>query len=984
MKRTTWQALTHPDDLGIDTGLALRTRRGEIPHYVMEKRYLRQDGSPVWVKLFGNFAHDQAGEAVLGIAVAIDISEQRRQDMRLRESETRLQLATEAGQIGIYDVDRQTGAVWWDERTRALWGYTANQPLTLEDFWRGLHPDEAPETQAALARATDPAGDGGYAAVYRVRPADGSDERWVRATGRVFFEGEGTARRAVRLVGTVQDISAQQRAYDALRDTTDRLRFALTAAQTGIWEWNVSTDAVIWSPECYAIHGLREGEFDGRAIGFDRLLHPEDREHVWTTVRTAIERRTPYENEFRIRTPAGAVRWVSNRGRMAYDAGGQPLRMLGTITDITARKEAELALRASEQKYRRLLESIRDAFVVVDMAGHIQEHNEAYREMLGYTDAELRQLTYMDLTPPRWHAMEAKLVAEQILPTGSSDVYEKEYRRKDGSVFPVELRTNLMQDDAGRPQQMWAVVRDITARKQVEAALRESEERFRALADNISQFAWMADDKGRIYWYNRRWHDYAGTTLAQMQGSGWTKVVHPDHVARVARHIQEAWDSGEPWEDTFPLRAKDGQYRWFLSRAVPIRNVDGKVVRWFGTNTDITELRQAEATLKEADQRKDEFLATLAHELRNPLGAINYAVGVLNIVGSDNETARRARATISRQMAHTVRFIDDLLDVGRITGGKLVLRNEPLNLADVIDAALDLCRPSLEQAGLELSLSLPPEVVHLQGDKVRLAQAISNLLHNACKFTRKGGRVTLTLQREGTEAVVRVRDTGIGIAMPDMDRVFDMFTQVASPLKGPQQGLGIGLALARGLIAMHGGTIEARSEGPGQGSEFVVRLPAQPALVDIPAVDAPSLPARPVLSPRRILVVDDNADNAETLALLLGLEGHEVETAADGPSALKKAERSKPAIVLLDIGLPGLDGYAVCRAIRSTPWGQDMVIVALTGWGLEEDRRKTEKAGFDAHLVKPVEYHELLQVLQSLQSNRARSTFDSTRKKPTD
>lgn len=399
---------------------------------------------------------------------------------------------------------------------------------------------------------------------------------------------------------------------------------------------------------------------------------------------------------------------------------------------------------------------------------------------------------------------------------------------------------------------------------------------------------------------------------------------------------------------------------------------------------ELAERRRAEEGLREADRHKDVFLATLAHELRNPLAPITNAVEILK--RPDTEADRPlALAMIERQFGHLVRLIDDLLDVNRISRGKLQLRRQPVALTEIVEQALESSRPHLHRAGHTLTVTLPPQPVRLDADPVRLAQVFLNLLNNASKYSPPGGQIRLTAAREAADVVVTVADTGIGIAPEHLPHLFEMFSQ-GDPMPGyGQQGLGIGLSLARDLVAMHGGHIEARSEGLGRGSAFIVRLPIlDNADADADAdsdadadAGAPATSPEPELRqkpgsprPRRILVVDDNADGARSLALFLSISGHAVEMAYDGLEAVAAAERFNPEVVLLDIGMPQLDGYGACRRIREQPWGKTMVIVALTGWGQEEDQRKTREAGFDAHLVKPVSGAMLLATLAGLEGQR--------------
>lgn len=513
------------------------------------------------------------------------------------------------------------------------------------------------------------------------------------------------------------------------------------------------------------------------------------------------------------------------------------------------------------------------------------------------------------------------------------------------------------------------VFRDITERKAAEDELRESEARFTQLADNISQLAWMADERGSIFWYNRRWYEFTGTTFNEMRGDGWQRVLHPIDREPVILRLQRCFDSGSVWEDTFRLRAADETYRWFLSRAMPIRDSSGTIDRWFGTCTDITQQRENQealqdlaARLSEADRRKDTFLATLAHELRNPLAPITTGLEVMRLSAGDAQQLEEIRRTMERQTRQLVALVDDLLDVSRITRGKLELRKCPVLLSDVLGSALEAARPVIDQAGHQLAVEIPTEPMILFADPHRLTQVFSNLLNNAAKYTPEGGRVHLAVQRHETLATVSICDTGIGIPDEKREKIFEMFGQLEHPMQRGSSGLGIGLTLVKSLVEMHGGTIEVQSDGVGQGSEFVVRLPlAEPTSLTEP-VSPPTEVTEPTAS-LRVLVADDNAAAAELLSIALSMLGHEVRTARDGLEALSIGAEFLPHVVLMDIGMPNLNGYDAARRMREQAWGQELVLVAVTGWGQEEDKQRAREAGFDHHLVKPVELTDLRRLL---------------------
>jgi signal transduction histidine kinase/ActR/RegA family two-component response regulator len=407
---------------------------------------------------------------------------------------------------------------------------------------------------------------------------------------------------------------------------------------------------------------------------------------------------------------------------------------------------------------------------------------------------------------------------------------------------------------------------------------------------------------------------------------------------------------------------KTGAARWMAYKVLTLPDASGRPIAFATVSQDMTErkrmeddLRKLAADLSEADRRKNQFLAMLSHELRNPLAPVSNAVGALRLGMRDPEAVQSASEMLERQVRQLARLVDDLLDMSRITRGRIELRKERVELARVIDQAVETVRAMFTSMNHELTLTVPEESLVLEADAARLIQVLGNLLSNAAKFTDRGGRISLTVENDGDHAVVRVTDNGIGIANDDLPRLFEMFAQVETSLERSRDGLGIGLTLVKTLVEMHGGTVEARSDGPGRGSEFTIRLP----------VVTESSRA----GGRRILIVDDNEDGAESLAMLLQLGGHETCDVRDGTAALEVAERWRPDAVLLDIGLPGLNGYEVCRRIRQKPWGKSMLLVALTGWGQEEDRLRSKEAGFDTHMVKPVDPDVLLKLVASPERN---------------
>ncbi|HWG42501.1 MAG TPA: ATP-binding protein [Gemmataceae bacterium] len=418
-------------------------------------------------------------------------------------------------------------------------------------------------------------------------------------------------------------------------------------------------------------------------------------------------------------------------------------------------------------------------------------------------------------------------------------------------------------------------------------------------------------------------------------------------------------------EQEIVVERPDGSRRTALAHANPLHDESGKIVGAVNILVDITDRKRTEEEVREASRRKSEFLAMLAHELRNPLAPIRNGLQILRLAGNNSAAAAEARSMMERQFGQMVRLIDDLLDLSRITKGKIELRKQELDLAGAVQDAVETSRPLIEASGHQLTVTLPPGPVYVDGDRTRLAQVFANLLNNSAKYTPPGGRISLTVERHGSDVVVTVKDSGVGISAEMLPKIFDMFTQVDRSLERAQGGLGIGLSLVRGLVEMHGGRVEAHSEGHGKGSEFLVRLPVllSPHRNHQQHGEGHSPHCS---SAYRILVVDDNKDSAISLAMMLKIMGHDTRTVHDGLAAVEAATAFRPDVMLLDLGLPKLSGYEVCRRIREQPWGEGVVLIAQTGWGQEEDKCRSKEAGFNFHMVKPIDPDALEKLLAGL------------------
>jgi PAS domain S-box-containing protein len=516
--------------------------------------------------------------------------------------------------------------------------------------------------------------------------------------------------------------------------------------------------------------------------------------------------------------------------------------------------------------------------------------------------------------------------------------------------------------------------RHLTVRAQAAAALHEQREWFSTTLGSIGDAVIATDTQRRVTFLNA-----VGESL-----TGWTQeaaVGAP--LVNVFKIINE--QSRKPVEDpaTKVLRegtivglanhtvlvAKDGTERPIDDSAAPIRDAEGRIIGVVLVFRDVTERRRAEQALREADRRKDDFLAILSHELRNPLAPIRLAVGMLQKIGPPDPELRELRDIIERQTSQLARLLDDLLDVSRIASGKIVLRKERVSLGLAVTSAVESVRPLIDSQRHELSVKLASNPLYVEGDLARLAQVFVNLLNNAAKYTEKGGRIWLSVEREGSDAIVRVRDTGIGIPADQLTHIFEIFVQVDKSLERTRGGLGVGLSLVQRLIELHGGSIEAHSEGAGAGSEFIVRLPALVTPDVVTPAALPEADGSPDRIRYRILVADDNIDSARMLAKILGQRGHEVRVMYDGHSTIDATKSFLPELAILDIGMPEMNGYEVARRLRSE-FGDRIVLVAITGWGQEEDKRLAREAGFDHHLTKPVDYDAIENLLAKVTSER--------------
>ena len=651
------------------------------------------------------------------------------------------------------------------------------------------------------------------------------------------------------------------------------------------------------------------------------------------------------------------------------------------------------------EELERILDALPNPVFVKDDRHRWIALNESCCRLFGRPRAELLGRSDPDLFPEDQAAVFwAK--DEEVFRTGRTVENEETIRGSAGERILL-TRKSLHHDAVGRPI-LLGVITDITERKQVEDTLRRSrdeleariaertreleargdrlasevaereraeerlragEHRFRVLAESGPQIVWSARPDGALDYLNSRAAEYCGAPVERGLGHGWIDFVHPDDRERVRRRWRRSLAVGVALDNELRLRRTDGVYRWHLVRALPVRTDAGDIVQWIGSATDVEDERRARQALEEEDQRKDEFLAILGHELRNPLTPLRTAPHVLRRAAPGSPSFARVVDMVERQVNLLARLVDDLLEVSRIARGRLTLRRARVDLAAVVRNVVEDRRDGLGAAGLRLSLDLPDVPVWVDADAARAAQAVGNLLDNAERYTPPGGSVRVVVRAEPGTAAVHVRDDGIGFDLSAQERIFDPFVQLRGAPREARGGLGLGLALVKQLAELHGGSVEGRSDGTGRGATFTFRLPLAPAAT------APgprrSAGAAPAPAHRRILVVEDNADAAESLRIMLELEGHEVVVAGTGEEGVARARELHPDVVLSDIGLPGISGYDLARALRAER-GFDAHLVAITGYGQARDKEEAFRSGFERHLTKPFDHQVLLEVLREL------------------
>jgi len=746
--------------------------------------------------------------------------------------------------------------------------------------------------------------------------------------------------------------------------------FIETVRDYALFMLDPSGRVISWNIGAEAIKGYQADEIIGKHFS---IFYPLESIHSGLPEHELVmaEREGRFEDEgWRVRKD-GTRFWANVVLTALRRSSGELTGYAKVTRDLTERRRHEESLRFNETRFRTLVESVRDyAIFMLDPEGHVATWNAGAQQIHGFTARDMVGTHFSRLLVP--DGTERERAARELDIARREGRFQEEgwRRRKTGDTFYANVVITALRDDKGALLGYSKITRDLTERLRHEAAFRAAEERFRLLVESVVDYAIVTlDEEGLVTSWNSGAERMTGYRQADILGRHFSRLYPPEDVRanKPWQQLSQARERGRINEESWRIR-HDGTQFWAHNVIAALPESAGQRHSYYLVTQDLSQRRHAE-NLADTAQRMHEFIAMLAHELRNPLAPIRNAVALMGRRGLADPLVESMRQTIDRQSLNLTRVVDELLDVNRVARGQLAIERQPIDLRDVLARAVETSRPLIDSRSHRLHLSVADRPIECYGDPMRLGQVIVNILNNAAKYTPDGGDIWLSAERIDSRAEIRVRDSGRGIERAIIDRVFDLFMQVDPAAGSALGGLGVGLALVRRIVELHGGSVHAQSEGLGKGSEFIVRLPLQ-AIPSRPGAEVRADPAVRECVPLRILTVDDNVDAADSLASLLGTFGHEARVAYDGPTGIAVAQEFAPDVVMLDIGMPAMNGYDLARALRSLQ--PRLVIVAVTGWGHDAAKRQAREAGFDHHLVKPVQESTLIELLTNVARDRAR------------
>jgi len=960
--------LVHPDDLEPTQAKADAVISGASPMYDAEFRLRRKSNDYVWISSRGLPVLNNEGQLTSLVGAAIDITERKLVEDKKNKRLESLRRILDHQVTCVWLLDRQGNTIEINAPVVQALGYEREQfigtPLWNQPMW-----ESDVTTREMIQDAVKQALNG------RQQRMDVTARTWQSASihfdlvvSPVYHE-DGAL---LYVIVSAVDVTRRKQAEKEVQISEKRYRALVDATAAAVWTTNAVGATEEDSPSWRSLTGQTPAEYLG--WGWLNAIHAEDRPGTESEWKRSVSQKTSFEYEYRVRVHGGQWRWFAARAVPVINDDSEILNWIGLNVDIQPFRDLTAKKNLAQERLEEAL--------IIAHAGTWEATADSISFDAPGADNQVRVLAMQkQLTLHEGlavvHADDRAMVEQRLLSCLAGQLpFEAEYRieTEDGGTRWIFAKGKIQSDSD--TVQLIGFFQDITERKLAILESVQNERRLNAALEGGKMGLWEWDLSRNTSVWNRREYELLGLE----PGDGiepthrFFDQVLPEDAPGLRRILDNCIQDGRDFSHEIRVRRVDGEVRWLAAIGKTERDERGQIVRMIGVNFDVTEQRRNAESLLEADQRKDQFLATLAHELRNPMAPLLSGLEVLRISQGNPSVIDKTIENMGRQLRHLVALIEDLVDVSRISQGKLKLRQEKVELKTSLRDAVGICEPLIEKVHHQLSLQLADEDIFVIGDAHRIVQILSNLINNAAKYTPPGGQIDVSLNVIEDSAEIAVHDSGIGLSREQLREVFTMFYQCKNPSSQSQAGLGIGLSLSKKLIEMHHGSIDVTSPGLNQGSTFTIRLPLATSTLTEPTSvkqETSTSTTGEVSRPIKVLVVDDNEAILESLSLLFELWGHEVRTATDGKTGVELASKFSPDIIFFDLGMPIMDGYEAAKAIRNEPWGTDIYLVAMSGWGQAEVVQRTVKAGFDRHFVKPVDSSLLEELTNELVKKRA-------------